>query len=233
MSITPNQFVSWQNPAMSPGEPYRPCSPNLVKLREHAEKHWDMQFLGCYTVRPIVGGTSWSTHAYGAAIDLGYRSHPDRDMVELVMAFLIFNQAALGVQAVHDYLEGRMWRAGMTGWSNRRPGPPNDHIHVEVHPDAWNWTTTIPQRLKGTEPQLPPPTPVSPAYPGRPIRRNSKQTANVKLIQARLNELGFNSGPVDGRFGPVTERAVRAFQTKHAPPVDGWIGPVTWGALFP
>lgn len=230
MGITPNQFVSWQNPSLTPGPPHRPCSPNLVKLREHAEKEWGMQFLGCYTVRPIRGGTTWSSHAYGAALDLGYRNGPNRDTVELIMAFLIFNQASLGVQAVHDYWRGRYWRAGSTGWTNRPPGAKNDHIHVEVHPDAWDWTSTILQRLKGESPQIPA---QSPPYPGRPIRRNSKQTANVKLIQARLNDLGFKSGPVDGKFGPVTERAVRGFQTKHAPPVDGWVGPVTWAALFP
>ena len=229
MSITPNQFVSWQNPSLKPGPPYGTCSPNLVKLREHGETEWGMQFLGCYTVRPINGGTSWSSHAYGAALDLGYRNGPNRDDVEVIMTFLIFNQADLGIQAVHDYWRGRYWRAGSTGWTNRPPGPKNDHIHVEVHPDAWNWTTTITERIKGTTPQVPPaPKP----YPGRPIRRGSKQTANVKLIQTRLNELGFNSGPVDGKFGPVTEGAVRAFQAKHARPVDGLVGPVTWSALF-
>jgi len=227
MSITPNQFVSWQTPNMKPGDPWRPCSPNLVKLREHAEKEWGMQFLGCYTVRPIRGGTSWSSHAYGAALDLGYRNGPSRKDIELIMAFLIFNQAALGVQAVHDYWAGRYWRAGSSGWTNRPPGAKNDHIHVEVHPDAWGWTSTINQRIKNVGSSSAPP-----AYPGKPIRRGSRQTANVKLIQQRLNERGHPAGPVDGRFGPKTERAVRSFQKEHAPPVDGWVGPITWGALF-
>ncbi len=36
---------------------------------------------------------------------------------------------------------------------------------------------------------------------------------------------------VDGAFGPLTDAAIRAFQTSFAPPVDGIVGLVTWHAL--
>ncbi len=36
---------------------------------------------------------------------------------------------------------------------------------------------------------------------------------------------------VDGSFGPLTEAAVREFQSMFAPPVDGVVGLITWQAL--
>lgn len=42
----------------------------------------------------------------------------------------------------------------------------------------------------------------------------------VKMIQGKLAGLGFQCEQ-DGRFGSETVRAVRAFQTKHAPPASG------------
>ena len=53
----------------------------------------------------------------------------------------------------------------------------------------------------------------------------------VSGVQARLDNLGFNSGPVDGIKGPITTSAVKAFQTTNDLKVDGIPGPVTQSKL--
>ncbi len=46
-------------------------------------------------------------------------------------------------------------------------------------------------------------------------------------IQARLSNLGYALGPVDGKFGPKTIRAIKAFQYNNKLKVDGEAGPIT------
>jgi len=46
-------------------------------------------------------------------------------------------------------------------------------------------------------------------------------------IQARLNQLGYDAGPVDGILGPRTKAAVAAFQMYNDLEVDGIPGPHT------
>ena len=55
---------------------------------------------------------------------------------------------------------------------------------------------------------------------------------DVVAVQVRLHELGYDPGTVDGYYGPVTERAVIAFQQTNGLTVDGVVGPNTWGVLF-
>ncbi len=50
-------------------------------------------------------------------------------------------------------------------------------------------------------------------------------------VQARLNNLGFNPGPIDGLDGPQTQAAVTAFQKAFGLLVDGIVGPQTRGKL--
>lgn len=56
---------------------------------------------------------------------------------------------------------------------------------------------------------------------------------DVIAVQARLTELGYDSGPVDGIYGPITEGAVRQYQSDNGLTVDGIVGPITWSRLFP
>ncbi len=53
----------------------------------------------------------------------------------------------------------------------------------------------------------------------------------VRVVQRRLAAAGDAPGPVDGRFGSLTARAVVVFQASQGLRVDGIVGPKTWAAL--
>ncbi len=53
----------------------------------------------------------------------------------------------------------------------------------------------------------------------------------VRALQRHLAAAGLRPGPIDGRYGPLTERAVIRFQTAHHLHVDGIAGPQTLGQL--
>ena len=53
----------------------------------------------------------------------------------------------------------------------------------------------------------------------------------VRRLQGRLNSIGDSPGPIDGRYGPRTERAVERFQSAHGLRVDGIAGPITKATL--
>ncbi|MBD0363252.1 MAG: peptidoglycan-binding protein, partial [Coleofasciculus sp. C3-bin4] len=50
----------------------------------------------------------------------------------------------------------------------------------------------------------------------------------VKQLQQRLQEQGFNPGPVDGVFGAGTKASVIAFQKAKGLYADGIVGEKTW-----
>ena len=56
-------------------------------------------------------------------------------------------------------------------------------------------------------------------------------SARVRTVQHQLRRAGEHPGPVDGRFGPLTEAAVERFQAREGLAVDGIIGRATAPAL--
>ena len=75
------------------------------------------------------------------------------------------------------------------------------------------------------------------SYPGYAIR-NGDRGENVAVIQTELNRISLNYPaipkvyPVDGIFGPATERAVIAFQRIFGLEPDGIVGKATWYKLI-
>lgn len=63
---------------------------------------------------------------------------------------------------------------------------------------------------------------------GRPTLRRGSQSNLVKEIQKKL---GFVGNEIDGKFGSITEAAVRRFQRDNGLVPDGIVGPKTWAKL--
>ena len=53
----------------------------------------------------------------------------------------------------------------------------------------------------------------------------------TRTVQLALKEAGFYSGNVDGKTGPLTQKAIEDFQKAKGLKVDGKVGPMTWTEL--
>jgi lysozyme len=74
-------------------------------------------------------------------------------------------------------------------------------------------------------------TPTPPPTASHSILREGARGGEVVELQNDLRQKGFNPGASDGVFGPLTLKAVLAFQHADALTTDGVVGPLTWAAL--
>ena len=147
--------------------PWTACSPNLAIIRNHLiHLHGGMN-LGCHHERSIVGGSLPSSHAYGAATDWGYaqgtHGGPGRKFVEdELLDKLVAYSHEYGIQAIHDYAGGRIWRAwrpppAQPGWRVQPLGsqmgrPWAEWLHLETHISRWHDSRSIAERFRTTTP---------------------------------------------------------------------------------
>ena len=61
-----------------------------------------------------------------------------------------------------------------------------------------------------------------------PLLKKGSTGEAVRQLQQALEDLGYDPGAVDGRFGSMTESAVKAFQADRGLDVDGIVGEITW-----
>ena len=64
-----------------------------------------------------------------------------------------------------------------------------------------------------------------------PLPPEGPYKPTVAEIQAALKNAGFYIGEVDGKMGPMSEKAVKDFQSANGLEPDGKVGPRTWSAL--
>ena len=64
-----------------------------------------------------------------------------------------------------------------------------------------------------------------------PVLRKGSKGEAVKKLQEWLYLLGYDPKSTDGIFGPLTEKAVKAFQRDAGIAVDGIVGEITWTTM--
>lgn len=72
--------------------------------------------------------------------------------------------------------------------------------------------------------------PIETALSPLPIAEVSE--LDIRYVQAALNQLGFNAGPIDGVWGPLSTRAIRLFESAYQlASADGYISELNLSKL--
>lgn len=117
----------------------------------------------------------------------------------------------------------------------------NDYYKVKLNlfGHRQKWSTACPGKNfpfnRISELSLHPEDVIKLTYPGKSLKYipgKLMRGENIRLVQQRLNNLGFSAGAADGSFGPKTLSAVKAFQKAKGLEIDGIVGPITWNKLF-
>lgn len=73
------------------------------------------------------------------------------------------------------------------------------------------------------------PTPGDSSQTSNPVLLSpGSKSSDVMILQQQLQRLGYYKGPIDGSYGPGTQRAVRGFQQQAALPATGRLDQLTW-----
>lgn len=158
--------------------PFETCQPAAISMKQYTENRWGLHWLGCHGDRPIVSGTSISSHAFGVAIDMRYESPgPGLFIADTeIIPWLIATSRETGLQAIHHYRRSLIWRPpgtsadrpeGSDGWKVQPSGTQMGKawalwLHLEFHPGAMSDGRPISEKVNEVPPVIHPPEPLPP-----------------------------------------------------------------------
>lgn len=145
-----------------------------------------------------VGGATGSQHRYGRAADFR----------------VSYNGKTMPAAELAVFTERFMADTGFKGGVGMYDAD-DDYIHVDVRGKNVAWYDSYSSAG-------------CPGQGGRPcVYRTGTKGAGVVLIQKKLNELGYNCGKPDGKYGKDTAKAVKEFQHDNRIKEDGIYGSAT------
>lgn len=158
MAENKTRFYNWQKAVAADYVKFRKESPNMVAIKDYLCKRWGGSSVGILNRRPIRGGSSPSSHTFGAALDWRYGDTAvHRQKIEKeVIPWLIDNSEELGIQAIHDYVGARVWMArrvgGQRGWrAQPKKGAMGASwakwLHIETTKKSWRNRIRVDERF--------------------------------------------------------------------------------------
>lgn len=178
----------------------------LEELREALQAKYPMATIsitnhGGYRpteLNKAVGGATGSQHRYGRAADF-----------RVVYGNRKVNAADLAV-FTERYMADHGFKGGVGMYDAN-----DDYIHVDVRGKNVAWYDSYSSAG-------------CPGQGGRPcVYKKGTKGAGVVLIQKKLNELGYDAGTADGKYGAKTAAAVKAYQQDAGLKADGIYGKAT------
>jgi murein DD-endopeptidase MepM/ murein hydrolase activator NlpD len=177
-------------------------------------------------IRSKINGTFY-VHRYAHMVENSLKVKKGQKVEAGTILGIMGNTGASAGRHLHfEINKGKVWR-----WTSDGSGFVNPLEFVKNTIDAYKLKESIPQATPEDAPVLPAPThepvkaptPPKSAFPGN--LEIGSRGKNVRDLQKKLKL------KVDGDFGPLTEKAVKAFQKKNGLFETGLVDIKTWDLL--
>ncbi len=255
-------FHSWSDHPHLEAQAKSIGSPCLKTIRDFHLARWggiSLTASSLFQLKFLSNGKP-SAHQ-GCAVDLRWANPgPGRTVLETeILPFYIHNSEELHIQAIHDYVGCRVWRANRShdirgGWKTQEQGshdgnmgnPSSQWIHLEVSKDGWGDTRSVQEMLTSALPPQPRRetmltgllTDLKSGHFGLyPLNRDKPRLIFgdvgdfVLYAQAVIFFKGGGAIERDSRFGSQTRTRVLDVQTFFGLELTAEIDVPTWGAL--